>query len=86
MTVKKAIKILDWWIKQKKHSMEKLQNEWDGLDDYGVTKTLLNVDRITISNLETIRNELVPDCNHLKKMNDRTSDGQLYCMNCNFDL
>ncbi len=51
-----------------------------------LTKTLLNADRIIISNLETIRNELVPDCNHPKKMNDRTPDGQLYCMNCNLDL
>jgi len=28
MTVKKAIKILDWWINQKKHGMEKLKEEW----------------------------------------------------------
>ena len=87
MTVKKAIKILDWWIKQKKHGIEKLKEEWDfSNDDYGVTKTLLNADRIIISNLETIRNELVPDCIHPKKMNDRAPDGQLYCMNCNLDL
>ncbi len=87
MTVKKAIKILDWWIEQKKHGIEKLKEEWDFSDnDYGVTKTLLNADRIIISNLETIRNELVPDCKHPKKMNDRTPDGQLYCMNCNLDL
>jgi len=86
MTVNKAIKILDWWIDQKKHSMEKLKMEWDGSDDYGVTKTFLNADRISISNLETLKNELVPDCKHPKKMNDRTPNGQLYCMNCNFDL
>ena len=87
MTVKKAIKILDWWIEKKKREIEKLKEDWDFSDnDYGITKTLLNADRITISNLKTIRNELVPDCNHLKKMNDRTSDGQLYCMNCNLDL
>ena len=86
MTVNKAIKILDWWIDQKKHSMEKLKMEWDGSDDYEVTKTLLNADRISISNLETLKNELVPDCKHPKKMNDRTPDGQLYCMNCNLDL
>ena len=43
-------------------------------------------DRVTLSNLETVRNELVPDCNHPKKMNDRIPDGQLYCMNCNLDL
>ena len=86
MTVKKAIKILDWWIKQKKHGIDKLKEDWDFSDDYGVTKTILNADRIIILNLETIRNELVPDCNHPKKMNDKISDGQLYCMNCNLDL
>jgi len=87
MTVKKAIKILDWWINQKKHGVEKLKEEWDYLDDdYGVTKTLLNADRITISNLDMIRKELVPNCNHPEKMRDKTPDGQWYCMNCNLDL
>ena len=87
MTVKKTIKILDWWIEQKKCGIENLKKNWDFFDDsYGVTKTLLNADRTTIFNLETIRNELVPDCKHPKKMNDRTPDGQLYCMNCNLDL
>ncbi len=87
MTVKKAIKILDWWINQKKHGVEKLKEEWDYLDDdYGVTKTLLNADRIAISNLDMIRKELVPNCNHPEKMRDKTPDGQWYCMNCNLDL
>jgi len=87
MTVKKAINILDWWIEQKKHGMEKLKVDWNFYDDdHGLAKTLLNVDKITISNLETIRNELVPNCKHPKKMKDRTPDGQWYCMNCNLDL
>jgi len=87
MTVKKAIRILNWWIEQKKRGIEKLNEEWDfSDDDYGVRKTLLHADRTIISNLDTIRNELVPDCKHPKKMNDRTVDGQLYCMNCNSDL
>ena len=87
MTVKKAIKILDWWINQKKHGIEKLKEEWDYLDnDCGVTKTFLNADKITISNLDMIRKELVPNCNHPEKMRDKTPDGQWYCMNCNLDL
>jgi len=87
MTVNKAIKILDWWINQKKHGIEKLKEEWDySDDDYGVTKTLLNADRITISNLDMIKKELVPNCNHPEKMRDKTPDGQWYCMNCNLDL
>ena len=66
---------------------EKLKEEWDySDDDYGVTKTFLNADRITISNLDMIRKELVPNCNHPEKMKDKTPDGQWYCMNCNLDL
>ena len=74
-------------IEQKTCGIGKLKEEWDfSDDDYGLTKTLLHADRIIISNLDTIRNKLVPNCKHPQKMNDRTSDGQLYCLNCNFDL
>jgi len=67
--------------------MKKLKEKWDYSDDgFGVTKTLLNVDKITISNLETIRNEIIPNCNHPKKMKDMAPDGQWYCMNCNLVL
>ena len=87
MTVKKAIKILDWWIDHKKQGMEKFQKKWEHSDDtYGLTKTLLDSDKTLITNLELIRKELVPNCKHPKKMRDRTSDGQWYCMNCNLDL
>ena len=87
MSVKKAIKILNWWIDQKKHGIEKLKEKWDySDDDYGITTTLLDADRITISNLDMIRKELVPNCNHPKNMRDRSPDDQWYCMNCNLDL
>ena len=87
MTVQKAIKILDWWIGQKTQGMEKLQKEWTFSDDtHGVGKTLLDVDKTIIVNLELIRKELVLNCKHPKNMRDRTSDGQWYCMNCNLDL
>ena len=33
MTVKKAIKILDWWIHQKKDDVEKLKEHWAYSDD-----------------------------------------------------
>ena len=87
MTVQKAIKIIDWWINQTKQGMEKLEKEWNHTNDsHGVGRTLLDMDRTTISKLETIRKELVPNCKHPKKMRDRTADGQWYCMNCNLDL
>lgn len=89
MTVKKAIEILDWWINHKKQSMEQLRQEWN-FDDYdkatGIAQILLESDRVTISNLEKVRTQLVPNCKHPKKMRDRLSDGQWYCMNCNLDL
>jgi|APSaa5957512535_1039671.scaffolds.fasta_scaffold21451_4 hypothetical protein len=87
LTVQKAIKIIDWWINQKKESMEKLKIEWDFPNDsHGVGKTLLDVDKTIIFNLETIRKELILNCRHPKKMRDKTPDGQWYCMNCNMDL
>lgn len=87
MTIQKAVKILDWWIRQKTQGMEKLQKKWTFSNDtHDVGKTLLDVDKIIISNLEKIRNELVPNCKHPKKMRDKTPDGQWYCMNCNQDL
>ena len=87
MTVQKAIKILDWWINQKQQAMEKLEEEWKHSDDfYGVQKTLLDSDRVIISNLETIKKELDPNCKHPKNMRDKTADGQWYCMDCNYDL
>ena len=87
MTVQNAIKILDWWITQKKESIEKLKIDWDFVDDsHGIGKILLDSDETIISNLETIKKELVPNCKHPKNMRDKTIDGQWYCMNCNFTL
>ncbi|MCV0392100.1 MAG: hypothetical protein K5790_02270 [Nitrosopumilus sp.] len=87
MTVQKAIKIIDWWIGQKKQTIQELQNKWLNSDDaYGVEKALLHSEKTIILNLEVIRKELIPNCNHPKKMRDTTADGQVYCMNCNFDL
>ncbi len=53
MTIKKAIKILDWWIEQKTHGMEKLQKEWAfSKDMHDVEKILLDADQTVISNLK----------------------------------
>ena len=87
MTVKKAIKILDWWIKQKTLGMEKLQKAWVFSDDtHGMGKILLDVDKTIIANLESVRKELIPKCSHPKNMQDMDSKGNRYCMNCNWDL
>jgi hypothetical protein len=89
MTVKKAIQKLDWWIEQKESGIKILLRKWnyDSIDEsMGISKTLLHVDRTIIANLESIRAELVPKCNHPKKLHDKDSDGNLYCMGCNLDL
>ncbi len=87
MTVKKAIKILEWWIIQKKDGIKKLEKEKNYTNDnHEIGKILLDIDKTTIANLEKIRKELVPNCKHPKKMRDRTADDQWYCMNCNMDL
>jgi len=85
MTVKKAIKILDWWIKQKKIGIDKLKVD-ENFHDKELEKTILHYDKTIISNLEVIRKELVPNCKHPKKMQDVDSNGNLYCMDCNLDL
>ncbi|MDH3617555.1 MAG: hypothetical protein OEM89_02395 [Nitrosopumilus sp.] len=87
MTLQKALKIIDWWINQKRRAIEHLEKEWDyTTDSLGVGKTLLDMDRIVISNLEKIRKELTPNCKHPKKMRDKAPNGKWYCMNCNSDL
>ena len=87
MSVKKAIKILDWWINQKKQGIKKLQNEWtDSENEHDVTRTLLRVDKTIVANLETIRCELISNCKHPMNMQDKDPAGHKYCMNCNMDL
>ncbi len=89
MTIKKAIKILDWWISHKNQGMEELKTKWNYQeydDAMGVAKTIFDMDKTILHNLEKIRSELVPNCIHPQKMRDRAPDGQWYCMACNLDL
>ena len=87
MTIKKAIKILDWWINQKTEAIQNLEKGWNySNDNHGVGKTLLDMERTTITNLTTLRKEIVPNCKHPQKMRDQISEGNWYCMNCNLDL
>jgi hypothetical protein len=87
MSVKKTIKILDWWINQKKQGIKKLESEWNvSENDYDVTRTLLSVDKTIVANLEKIRSELIPNCKHPMNMQDKDPAGHKYCMNCNWDL
>ena len=84
MTVKIAIKILDFWINQREEKIKELDTKFD-FKDSELTKTLLENEKIIIDNLKMIKKELVPKCRHPKKMQD-TCKGVKYCMSCNLDL
>ena len=84
MTIKKAIKILDWWINQRKESIKKLNAE-NIFNDSDITKILVDSDQRVIDNLKLIKKEIVPNCKHPKNMRDKCG-GVEYCMNCNLDL
>ena len=91
MTVKKAIKILDWLIEQEnalakgfvdiKHSWNQ---DFDCVRD--LAKSLSDSKNNEIYALNLIKNELIPNCSHPKKMQDVDPKGNRYCMVCNMDL
>ena len=90
MTVKKGIEILDWWIYHKQKVMTQLKNDWH-YETFNegtcVAKMLYEADRIDIENLQTIRKQPVPNCDHPKEDVDLDPDiKKPYCMACNWDL
>ena len=91
MTVKKVLEILDFLIEYEK----KLQNvmadptkSWNiGTDNIkNLAKTLSDSHRDSVRILNVIKKELVSNYKHPKRMRDKTADGQVYCINCNWDL
>ncbi len=91
MTVKKALTMLDFLIQYetKMHNaMSDPSKSWNvGGDSMGkLTKTLSDCHKDNIRILNIIKKELIPKCKHPKKMRDKTTDSQWYCMNCNSDL
>lgn len=89
MTIKKATAILDWIIANKtKTNKELYEPELKNVQyDLGTRlyEMLLSLSKTDIHNLETVRKQLVPECEHPKKMHD-ICKGQKYCMACNTDL
>jgi len=91
MTVKKAIKILDFIIQNKdeiKNDFQNPEKSWHIGESCvsGLAYQLGDVMRKDIENLKLVLKELVPNCKHPKKMRDRTPNGDWYCMNCNMGL
>ncbi len=83
MTVKKAIKILDWWINQKEEKIKEIPNF--NFKDTEIETILRDNGKTIIKNLELIKKELVPNCKHPKKMRDKCGSVE-YCMSCNLDM
>lgn len=84
MTLKKGIKILDWWINEREESIQKLETDFN-FNDPEIPKILLDNEKTIIANLKLIRKEIVPNCKHPKNMRDKCK-GVVYCMSCNLDL
>jgi len=89
MTVKKAIEILDWILNNKTKTIEEfykpniIDSKYDLSEN--LYRTLLEIAKTDVYNLEVVKKQLVPDCKHPKKMHD-ICEGQKYCMACNMDL
>jgi hypothetical protein len=91
MTVKQAIKILDWLIETDNKLAESIlepSRSWN--QDFDCLKSFAQefaeMKKRDVEIFKKIKKELVPNCKHPKKMRDKTPDGKSYCMNCNLDL
>jgi len=84
LSIKKAIKLLDWWINQREEKIQKLESNFKSMDSE-IKSVLFENEKTVITNLKLIKKELTPKCKHPKKMQD-TCNGVKYCMNCNMDL
>jgi len=89
MTVKNAIKILDFVIQNKTKMKEGfLKKDW-GKESMvlGVVSSVLKCIDTDLYNLEVIKKQLVPDCKHPKEDIDLDPETKKpYCMACNWDL
>ena len=91
MTIKKAIQMLDFSIEGNKVLTEGFQDptkSWNqNLDCVSeLVQTMANLTKQETRALELIKKEIQPKCSHPKKMRDRDSEGDWYCMSCNLDL
>ena len=91
MTLQKAIKILDFLIeKQKMYSEGMLDPHKSWNQDFdcisSLAKTMAEAMQDQTLALQLVKEQIIPKCNHPKDMQDRDSNGNLYCMNCNWDL
>lgn len=89
MTIKKAIKILDSYLKQKQehliHAFE-FETKTYEKDTFEIPKIMRENLETEIKILKLLQAQIAPICRHPKKYQDKMKNGNLYCMNCNMDL
>ncbi len=89
MTVKKAIKTLNYFIEQKNKHLEifsEIEDVFSSKDTFELADQLRkNLDSELVI-LGMIQTQLIPKCRHPKKYRDKMKNGTLYCMNYNVDL
>ena len=91
MTVKKALKIIEYVIErklEKKSGFLRLDQPWNQgeINLQGLSETFASVIDDDVKILRILEKQLKPNCKHPKKPHDKDSDGNLYCMGCNLDL
>ncbi len=91
MVTKKAIHLIDLLLQgdiKLRDGMLDPAKMWNSDNDAfrSLVQTWAGLLEQNITILKSIQKELHVNCKHPKKMRDKTSDGQEYCMNCNCDL
>ncbi len=89
MTLVKAIKRLDYYLCEKtKHHEEiySLERSFSQKDPFEIAQLIRKNLESELVILKMLRTQIVPECKHPKKYQDRMKNGSLYCMNCNIDL
>ena len=98
MSLKKALKGIDIYLKGKNQLVSGLENKiksWsnDGISD--LTSALINSLKADVQFLDALKQKLLSEnklkttksiCRHPKKMKDKDPEGVWYCMNCNQDF
>jgi len=91
MTVKKALDILNYFSEKKSElrtgflDRNKPWNHGD-VNLYSLSEIMADNIKTDLIFLEAIKKQIEPNCSHPKKSQDMDSNGNRYCMDCNFDL
>ena len=91
MTVKKALKLLDYYSEKKeemKYNLLDRNKPWNHgeVNLFSLSESLAGNIESDVVFLKAIKKQIQPNCKHPKKFQDIDPDGNRYCMDCNLDL